>query len=254
MLFRSKPGYHRGVDLKGAMGDPIFAVSNGRILLAGPFIEEGNMVVIDHGQGLISASMHMSKILVHEGEMVKAGQTIGTLSRGMRQRLAIARTLLHDPPVLLLDEPAAGLDPQARHDLQELFKRLAREGKTLVVSSHILTELEDYCSHIAILDRGMLVASGPAERVRQSFTTDRRVRIRCAGDTSKVEALLCACESVKRFSPEEGGWAVSFAGSEEELAAFLKCLVEAGVQVTFFGEEKGSLQDTYLALLRGGRP
>ena len=195
----------------------------------------------------------VDRILVMLDLGEKAGQTIGTLSRGMRQRLAIARTLLHDPPVLLLDEPAAGLDPEARHDLQELFKRLAHEGKTLVVSSHILTELDDYCSHIAILDKGNLVAAGQAEQVRQSFTTGRRVRLRCAGDTSKVEALLCACEPVKRFTPEEGGWVLSFVGSDEELAAFLKRLVDGGVQVTHFGEEKGALQDTYLALLRGGR-
>ena len=184
----------------------------------------------------------------------KRDQLIETLSRGMRQRLAIARTLIHNPPVLLLDEPAAGLDPEGRHELQFLFRRLAQAGKTLIVSSHILTELEDYCSHIAILDKGALVASGPAEQVRQSSGKGRQIRIRTAGNVQELEAILRAADLVQRFNREEDGWLVSFSGDEEGMAALLKQLVSSGVPVTFFGEEKRTIQDTYLALLRPHRP
>ncbi|MDP3543816.1 MAG: ATP-binding cassette domain-containing protein, partial [Elusimicrobiota bacterium] len=100
------------------------------------------------------------------------------LSRGMRQRLGLARTLLHDPKLLLLDEPASGLDPGARRELQELLRRLAVSGKTIVVSSHILTELEDYCSHVVMLDRGRLVFSGTVAEARRRAGGGRRLRLR----------------------------------------------------------------------------
>ena len=104
----------------------------------------------------------------------KAGAQVQALSRGMRQRLAIGRTLLHEPPLLLLDEPASGLDPESRHDLQKLFTRLSKAGKTLIVSSHILTELEDYCTHVAILREGVMVACGSLAEVRDSIVKKRQ--------------------------------------------------------------------------------
>ncbi len=97
--------------------------------------------------------------------MDKRTAILGTLSRGMAQRVAIARTLVNDPPLLLLDEPSAGLDPEVRVGLQELFKTLAADGKTLIVSSHILTELQEYCSHIVILKKGKLIAAGSLDEI-----------------------------------------------------------------------------------------
>ncbi len=179
----------------------------------------------------------------------KSSSPIETLSRGMRQRLAIARTLLHDPPVLLLDEPAAGLDPEGRHDLQQLFRRLAQEGKTLIVSSHILTELEDYCSHIAILQKGTLAASGRADQIRESFTKERQLRIRTSSGPGNLEYMLGGFQHVERWVKEPEGWLVSFSGGDQEQHELLKRLVEAGITITFFGEEKRTIQDTYLALM-----
>ncbi len=179
----------------------------------------------------------------------KSSSPIETLSRGMRQRLAIARTLLHDPPVLLLDEPAAGLDPEGRHDLQQLFRRLAQEGKTLIVSSHILTELEDYCSHIAILQKGTLAAAGRADQIRESLTKERQLRIRVSSDSGDLENLLKGFPNVERCVKEPECWLISFSGGDQEQHALLKHLVDAGVTVTFFGEEKRTIQDTYLALM-----
>ncbi|MBI4351301.1 MAG: ABC transporter ATP-binding protein [Elusimicrobia bacterium] len=178
----------------------------------------------------------------------KAGARVRALSRGMRQRLAIGRTLLHEPPLLLLDEPASGLDPESRHDLQKLFIRLAKAGKTLVVSSHILTELEDYCTHVAILREGALVACGSLAEVRASVGRKRRVRLRAAGgQEGALEALRAA--GFGSAAAEGGSLFFEFSGGEDDLAAVLKRLLDGGVKVLHFGEEGGGIQDTYLASL-----
>ena len=106
---------------------------------------------------------------------------VDTLSRGMKQRLGLARALVHDPEVLILDEPASGLDPRARVELRGLLAELQSMGKTIVVSSHILAELEEMCSHVAIMQSGRLVASGEARRVRQNLRSGRAVLVRLAG-------------------------------------------------------------------------
>jgi ABC-2 type transport system ATP-binding protein len=174
---------------------------------------------------------------------------IGTLSRGMRQRLGIARTLIHDPPILLLDEPASGLDPEVRYELQELFVNLARDGKTLVVSSHILAELEGYCTHVAVLRGGRLVASGAIEDVRRGLSARRRIRIRAAGRWDAIPQILVARPTVSGISQNGGEVAFDHSGDEGDLADILRALVNAGVPVSAFGEDRGTIQDTYLALM-----
>jgi len=178
----------------------------------------------------------------------KAAVRVQALSRGMRQRLAIGRTLLHEPPLLLLDEPASGLDPESRHDLQKLFTRMAQAGKTLVVSSHILTELEDYCTHVAILREGALVACGSLAEVRSAIVKKRRVRVRAAGGTEASLAQLRA-SGLKDAYAEAGSVFFEFSGDDEHLTGTLKRLLEGGVRVLHFGEEGGGIQDTYLASL-----
>ena len=205
---------------------------------------------------LTNATRHsvIKRVLEQVGLPDKNDSPIGSLSRGMRQRLAIARTLIHDPPVLLLDEPAAGLDPEGRHELQFLFRALAQAGKTLVVSSHILTELEDYCTHVAILQRGVLVASGLAEQIRESLSQGRQVRIRITGEPGKLEALLKEENQVRNLQRETEGWTFLFLGNGDELAELLKRLVASGIGITFFGEEKRTIQDVYLALTQPRQP
>jgi len=178
----------------------------------------------------------------------KAGARVQALSRGMRQRLAIGRTLLHEPTLLLLDEPASGLDPESRHDLQKLFTRMAQAGKTLVVSSHILTELEDYCTHVAILREGALVACGSLAEVRSTIVKKRRVRVRAAGGTEAALARLRA-SGLKDAYAEAGSVFFEFSGDDEHLTGTLKGLLDGGVKVLHFGEEGGGIQDTYLASL-----
>ncbi|MBI5209758.1 MAG: ABC transporter ATP-binding protein [Elusimicrobia bacterium] len=178
---------------------------------------------------------------------------IESLSRGMRQKLGIARTLLHDPPLLLLDEPAAGLDPESRHELQVLFRRLAQEGKTLIVSSHILSELEDYCTHVAILQRGVLAASGPVGEVRGSLGRGRAVRLKASGGWEAADRVLSADPRVRGLEKGKEDRTFDFAADDAALAALLKRLVDAGVPVTFFGEVGGGIEDAYLAILKDRR-
>ncbi|MBI5202943.1 MAG: ABC transporter ATP-binding protein [Elusimicrobia bacterium] len=175
-----------------------------------------------------------------------ADKPIDSLSRGMRQRLGLARTLLHDPRLLLLDEPASGLDPGARNDLQELLQRLAGEGKTILVSSHILAELESYCSHLIILDHGRLVYSGSLKEARQEMDHARRLRVAALGDLRVLRDRVLEFPGASDWRLDKDAATFEFAGDEREAARLLKSLVSAGVEVTDFGEAGGTLQDSYL--------
>jgi len=179
-----------------------------------------------------------------------ADRPIEALSRGMRQRLGLARTLLHDPKLLLLDEPASGLDPGARRELQDLLRRLASMGKTIVVSSHILTELEDYCSHVVMLDKGRLVFSGTVAEARQRAGGGRRLRLRVAGGGVKEAGLaLAASPGVSEALAAPDGWAFRFSGDDEAAERLLRSLVEAGVRVCSFADDSGSISDGYMKMM-----
>lgn len=181
----------------------------------------------------------------------KRGAFVGHLSRGMRQRLGVAKSLLHDPAVLLLDEPASGLDPEARHDFQQLMKEVAREGKTLVISSHILTELEEYSTHVAMMSHGAMVAAGPIAEVRQRLAGLRRVRVAVAGDPRLLRARLEGADAVSRLEDETDGVTFVFGGDERALADLVRDLLQAGLVITAFGPADGSIQDAYLSAMRG---
>jgi ABC-2 type transport system ATP-binding protein len=177
-----------------------------------------------------------------------ADRPIESLSRGMRQRLGLARTLLHDPRLLLLDEPASGLDPGARRELQDLLRRLASAGKTIIVSSHILSELEDYCSHVVMLDRGRLVFSGTVAEARGRAGGVRRLRLSVAG-AGDPRPVFEKDPAVSEPVSIPGGWAFRFAGDEAAAARLLRALVEAGVPVSGLAEDSGSISDGYLTMM-----
>lgn len=181
----------------------------------------------------------------------KADELLEKLSRGMRQRAGIARCLINDPPVLLLDEPAAGLDPEARHLLQNLFIDLSLKGKTLIVSSHILTELEEYCSHVAFLQKGKLMASGAISEVRAKAHQGRRIQLRVHGESRTSLNVLTSMNNVSDISEKNYALLFTFMGSDLELSNLVKKLVEGGVQILSFGEEHGRIQDAYLSLMKG---
>ena len=109
----------------------------------------------------------------------KRNAYVESLSRGMKQRLGLARCLVHDPQVLLLDEPASGMDPRARYELREIVKELRQMGKTVLLSSHILLELAEICTHIGIVQKGRLLREGPVAEVLGGMSGGRRIELRC---------------------------------------------------------------------------
>src|SRR3989449_11328122 len=130
----------------------------------------------------------------------KKGSLIGALSRGMQQRLGLARVLIHDPQLLLLDEPASGLDPRARIEMMEILRELQRLGKTIIISSHILSELETICNRVAIIERGTLIYSGPVQGVRDQVSSGNVIWARVSSDLAKAVELLKAQPEIAEVS------------------------------------------------------
>ncbi|MGH9183316.1 MAG: ABC transporter ATP-binding protein [Acidimicrobiales bacterium] len=160
----------------------------------------------------------------------KRDTMVDTLSRGMKQRLSLARALVHDPEVLVLDEPASGLDPRARVDLRDLLGELAAMGRTVIISSHILAELEELCTEVAIMEAGRLLATGSPHQIRAQLGRGRTVQVRLAGG-------------------EERSYQVA---SDDEQAALLRRLVEEGQAVLEFSEAGSGLEELFLAVTKGG--
>jgi ABC-2 type transport system ATP-binding protein len=173
-------------------------------------------------------------------------QAAGALSRGLRQRLAIAQAIVHRPSVLLLDEPAAGLDPQARRDLSALLLSLKADGMTLVVSSHILAELEDYSDRMVIVEQGR-IAGGAAIAVRGESGT--RLRIVLASARADFKTFL-AQAGADLIEADEARALVSLTGGPAEHAALLAALVQGGFAVASFAADAHSLEDVYFAQVK----
>jgi ABC-2 type transport system ATP-binding protein len=176
---------------------------------------------------------------------------IQTLSRGMRQRLCLAHALVHDPQVLLLDEPASGLDPRARIEMRELLRELGSMGKTILVSSHILTELGELCDSIGIIERGRLVASGPLEEISLQIHQERSLRIKVLSDHSVAKVILCSLPGVGQVFDENGFLEVDFHGDEEAAAGLLESLLKQGVRVASFSGITSDLEEVFLKLTKG---
>jgi ABC-2 type transport system ATP-binding protein len=198
----------------------------------------------------------ITEVIAQVGLEVKRDAMIRGLSRGMKQRLGIARAIIHRPKVLILDEPASGLDPKARFDLRNLLRSLRDQGATILISSHILTELEGFCTSIGIMEKGRLVRSGRIEDVTAAETTTRALRLRWMGDSAAaIEALLSKDANVSGISlgkkdsdQNEGGF--QFSGSEDELVLVLADLIAAGVRIVAFAEVKQTVEDLYMKLSR----
>jgi len=180
---------------------------------------------------------------------------VDALSRGMKQRLCLARALVHDPQVLILDEPASGLDPRARVEIRELLRELQAMGKTIFVSSHILSEIQEVCTHIGIIEAGCLVAAGTMEEMRRRIRAQRLVRIGLTESVQEAQVWLEARSDVMGVEPVvgngEGSLEAAFAGSDEDLARLLSEMVAAGFPVVMFREEAGDLEDVFMRLTKG---
>lgn len=179
----------------------------------------------------------------------KADADVNTLSRGMKQRLSLARALIHDPELLVLDEPASGLDPRARVQLRELISELNRMGRTIIISSHILSELEGLCSHLAVVDHGQIRAMGDVDEVRAAMFGRQKVTLRVVGENVEAaEAVLRGHDSVAELEVYRDRIGFALQGGEEESAALVTQLVGAGVQVSEWRLDGAGLEQLFLEL------
>ncbi|HEX9609865.1 MAG TPA: ABC transporter ATP-binding protein [Candidatus Limnocylindria bacterium] len=185
----------------------------------------------------------------------KRTEYVEALSRGMRQRLCLAHTLVHDPALLILDEPASGLDPRARVEMREILRELRRMGKTVLVSSHILPELAEMCTGVAIIDRGRLLRSGAIHEIEQSLRATALLRIEVLGDeaarTAAAEWLRTDSRvgDVLEAAPDGGGiirLEVAFDGGTDAQAEVLRTMIEAGHRVVGFSQATSDLEEIFL--------
>ncbi len=183
---------------------------------------------------------------------IKRNDFVQSLSRGMQQRLCLARCLIHDPDLLLLDEPASGLDPRARADLKELILELGRMGKIVLVSSHILHELATFCSIVGIIERGELLAFGPVKEVVAKVRPHRVFVVRVLEDAQKAASDLTARKGVLGVAvQEDGAVRVDFDGDLPQQAELLAALVQGGHKPIDFREEHADLEAAFMRLTTG---
>jgi ABC-2 type transport system ATP-binding protein len=197
---------------------------------------------------------------------------VATMSKGMKQRLQLARTLLHDPKVLILDEPASDLDPRARIEIRDLLVELRAMGKTVFLSSHILTELADVCTSVAILERGRLVVSGPIHEIAQRLQAPppapapapeaqqipapqiptRGAKIKALAPPEAVAASLTGMPHVYKVSPGPGGTVVvTYAGDDQALGYIVRAMVMANIPVAGVEPERNELERIFLEVTKG---
>ena len=182
----------------------------------------------------------------------KRDDYVNGLSKGMKQRLCLAKTLVHDPPVLILDEPASGLDPRARLEMKALLTELRGMGKTILISSHILSELADFCTSIGIIERGKLLASGSIQDVQARIRAHRVLKVQVLGNTAQVaESVLKEEPAVRSVSLFEQTLTAEFQGDDQTQARLLAKLIGAGVVVESFGEESLSLEEVFMMITKG---
>jgi len=181
----------------------------------------------------------------------KKSATVDSLSRGMQQRLGLARVLIHDPKVLILDEPASGLDPRARIEIRELLRELKRMGKTIMISSHILSELEEICDHVGIIEQGRLVFSGTLEEIRPRLGIESKVRVCVADHQDKAIELLSAMPQVRQVQALSGEIAVTFNEGQHANGIVARTLVNAGLDIISIQPERLKLDDAFLQLTKG---
>jgi ABC-2 type transport system ATP-binding protein len=181
----------------------------------------------------------------------KRDDYVNGLSRGMKQRLCLAKTLVHDPPVLILDEPASGLDPRARVEVKALLKELRRMGKTILISSHILTELADCCTSIGIIERGQLLMHGPIDDVYRRIQGTPTVVANMGTNFDKGLSIIRSNPDVRDVQVDGQKVTIEFATPESATGDLLKSLVNQGVEVTNFGIKEPNLEDVFMMVTKG---
>lgn len=194
----------------------------------------------------------VSRVMSFTGLDKLAEKPTTGLSKGMKQRLALGRALVHDPAVLVLDEPASGLDPRARIELRGMIRQLAGEGKTILVSSHILTELAEICDMVGIIERGRLLAVGSVDEIQRCHQDPRNlVEIRVLDGAAALAAWLAQRQQVENLLVDGRCVRFSHHSTPPQDAALLRAIVEAGFEVVAFGTRRQSLEDVFMHVTKG---
>src|SRR5882724_10531480 len=193
----------------------------------------------------------VSDVLELVGLDEKKGALIGALSRGMQQRLGLARVLIHDPQVLLRDEPASGLDPRARIEMMAILQELQKMGKTIIISSHILSELETLCNRVAIIEKGQLIYSGPVQGVRDQMSQGRVVWVRVSSDQLKAIELLKARPEIAEVTTTDGEIKVTLSNHEIDHSIVADVLVRGGAKLIELREDEIGLEEVFMRVTRG---
>jgi ABC-2 type transport system ATP-binding protein len=182
----------------------------------------------------------------------KRDDYVNGLSKGMKQRLCLAKTLVHDPPVLILDEPASGLDPRARLEMKALLNELRQMGKTILISSHILSELADFCTSIGIIERGKMLAAGSIRDIQQQIRSHRVLKVRVLDEsTDKAAEILRQDASIRLVETYDHTLSAEFEGQDPDMARVLDRLIQSGIVVQSFAEEPLSLEDVFMMITKG---
>jgi len=193
-------------------------------------------------------SQRIDEVLDYIELQSKRNDFIRHLSRGMVQRMGVGVLLVHGPDVFLLDEPASGLDPKARIQLRAVLTKLSREGKTIIISSHILTELSGFCSHIALMNEGKIVLQGAVDEIQQKVFDSRKIRVSVLENCDQAVRLIKEFPDTKIGTVQDNDITVEISAGESELAALNSHLVSKGIKVFSFGEEKTNLEDLFMKI------
>ncbi len=194
----------------------------------------------------------VNDVLELVGLSEKKGALIGALSRGMQQRLGLARVLIHDPKLLLLDEPASGLDPRARIEMMAILQELQRLGKTIIISSHILSELQTLCNRVAIIEKGKLIYSGPVQGVRDQMAQGLIYWVTVPHpDVPKAVELLKTRPEVSEAVPVDGQVKVTLVSHDTDPGFIAGTVVQGGLKLTGLWEDELGLEEVFLRVTRG---
>lgn len=183
----------------------------------------------------------------------KRYEYVDLLSRGMKQRLCLARALIHDPKILILDEPASGLDPRARIEMRDILKELKSMGKTIMISSHILPELAEMCDNIGVIDSGKLIAQGSVAEIQAQLQSERVVRVKLAERYGAAGSFFENDPFVSQITekPDSNSFEFLYRGSEEDQVMLLRKAISHGLPILSFAEEETDLEDVFMAITKG---
>ena len=173
------------------------------------------------------------------------------LSKGLKQRVALGRAIIHNPQLLVLDEPAANLDPRARIEFRTLIRELAADGKTVLLSSHILTELSEICDAVAVIEKGKILATGTVEEIMTGLREHRVISVRLSGDRNGAMRFLLEQPSVAKVMDANDRLQVEFTGDDTSQVALLAALISAGFPILEFNTEGAGLEDLFMKITAG---